>query len=111
MLSSQLWEYCLHPAHHAPVRQYWSATLYDRETHALISEVSHAACSSQTPGLQVNADGSVDLYFGPTAPKGKESNSTPTDPKGEFEVLFRFYGPLPSLFDKSWKLPDMELVK
>lgn len=95
----------------APVRQYWSATLYDRDTHALIREMSHAARSSQTPGLQVNPDGSVDLYFGPKAPAGKESNWTPTDPKGEFEILFRFYGPLPPLFEKTWVLPDVEPVK
>jgi len=94
----------------APVRQYWSATLYDRDTHALIREMSHAARSSQSPGLQANNDGSVDLYFGPEPPKGKESNWTPTDPKREFEVLFRFYGPLPSLFDKSWVLPDVEPI-
>jgi hypothetical protein len=95
----------------APVRQYWSATLYDRKTHALIREVPIAGRSSQSPGLQVNADGSVDLYFGPKAPAGKEANWAPTDPKGEFEILFRFYGPLPSLFDKSWGLPDIEPVE
>lgn len=103
--------YRLNVPANAPIRQYWSATLYDRETHALIREMSHAARSSQSPGLQVNADGTVDLYFGPTAPAGKEANWTPTDPRGEFEVLFRFYGPLPSLFDRSWVLPDIELVK
>jgi hypothetical protein len=103
--------YRLNVPANAPVTQYWSATLYDRNTHALIREMSHAARSSQSPGLQVNSDGSVDLYFGPTAPKGKESNWTPTDPEGEFEVVFRFYGPLPTLFDKSWVLPDIELVK
>jgi hypothetical protein len=27
---------------------------------------------------------------------------------GGFEVLFRFYGPKKPLFDKSWKLPDIE---
>ncbi len=48
----------------APAKQYWSATLYDRETHALIRNMSHAARSSQSKGLQVNKDGSVDLYFG-----------------------------------------------
>ncbi|MFO0806504.1 MAG: DUF1254 domain-containing protein [Gemmataceae bacterium] len=95
----------------APIRQYWSATLYDRDTHALIRNMSHAARSSQSKGLQVNEDGSVDLYFGPKAPDGKESNWVPTEPKGKFEILFRFYGPLPSLFDKTWVLPDVELVK
>jgi hypothetical protein len=103
--------YKLNVPANAPVRQYWSATLYDLGTHALIREMSHAGRSSQSPGLQVNADGSVDLYFGPQAPAGKESNWTPTDPKGKFEILFRFYGPLPSLFDKTWVLPDVEPVK
>lgn len=103
--------YRLNVPANAPVRQYWSATLYDRETHALIREMSHAARSSQSPGLLVNADGSVDLYFGPQAPAGKEANWTPTDSNGEFDVLFRFYDPLPALFDKSWKLPDIEAVK
>jgi hypothetical protein len=103
--------YKLNVPANAPVRQYWSATLYDLKTHALIREMAHAGRSSQSPGLQVNADGSVDLYFGPKAPEGKESNWTPTDPNGKFEILFRFYGPEPALFQKTWVLPDVELVK
>ena len=39
-----------------------------------------------TKQLQKNDDGSVDIYFGPKAPKGKESNWLPTDPKRRFEV-------------------------
>ena len=45
------------------------------------------------------------------APDGNESNWVPTDPKGRFEVLFRLYGPKKALFDKTWKLPDIEEVK
>jgi hypothetical protein len=92
----------------APIRQYWSATLYDRATHALIREVPRPSRSSQSPGLQKNLDGSVDLYFGPKAPAGKESNWAPTTANGKFEVLFRLYGPDKALFDKTWKLPDIE---
>jgi len=92
----------------APVNQYWSATVYDRETHALIRNMQRVSRSSQNPGLQKNADGSVDVYFGPKAPAGKESNWIPTRAVGEFEVLFRLYGPEKSLFDKTWKLPDIE---
>ena len=80
-------------------------------THALIREVPHAGRSSQSPGLQTNADGSVDLYFGPKAPAGKEANWTPTRADGKFEVLFRFYGPEPALFDKTWVLPDIEEIR
>ena len=91
-----------------PIHQYWSATLYDRVTHALIREMPRTGRSSQSPGLQVNSDGSVDMYFGPKAPAGKESNWSPTRADRRFEVLFRFYGPLPPLLDKTWVLPDIE---
>jgi len=94
----------------APVRQYWSATPYNRKTHALIREVAHAGRSSQSPGLQSSSNVSVELYFGPTPPAGKEANCTPTKPSEMFEVLCRFYGPEQALFDKTWVLPDIEEV-
>ena len=83
-----------------PVRQYWSATVYDRATHGLVRNMTRASRSSQSPGLQINGDGSVDVHFGPAAPPNKESNWVPTSPDGEFEVLLRFYGPDKSLFEK-----------
>ena len=67
--------------------------------------------SSQSTGLQVNPDGSVDLYFSHKASAGKESNWIETGNGKNFEVMFRFYGPEKPLFDKSWKLPDIEEVK
>jgi hypothetical protein len=94
----------------APVRLYWSATVYDRATHALIRDMAWSSCSSHKPGLQKNADGSVDIYFGPKAPAGKESNWIPTSTNGKFEVLFRLYGPEKPLFDKTWRLPDIEKI-
>jgi len=94
----------------APVTQYWSMTVYDRATHAFIRKAKWVGRSSQTPELQWNADGSADLYFGAKAP-GPKSNWIPTDPKGRFEVLARFYGPQKALFEKTWKLPDIERIK
>ncbi|HJR75568.1 MAG TPA: DUF1214 domain-containing protein [Nitrospiraceae bacterium] len=103
--------YRLNVPANAPVKLYWSATAYDRATHALIRNMSWSSRSSITPGLQKNADGSVDIYFSPAAPAGKESNWVPTDQKGKFEVLFRLYGPKKPFFEKTWKLPDIEEVK
>jgi hypothetical protein len=94
----------------APVKQYWSATVYDRETHALVRNMPRASVASISPGLQKNADGSVDVYFGPKAPAGKDANWAPTDASGKFELLFRLYGPEKPLFDHTWKLPDVEKV-
>jgi hypothetical protein len=91
-----------------PVKQYWSATVYDLDTGALIREVPVVARSSFSQGLAHGADGSVELRFGPKAPAGGEANWIPTRPGGRFFVVFRFYGPERALFDKSWQLPDIE---
>lgn len=94
-----------------PVSQYWSAVVYDRVTHALIRGASSSSKSSLTRGLMTNPDGTVDLYFGPKAPSGKQSNWTPTKAGDRFEVILRLYGPQKPLFDKTWTLPDIVSVK
>ena len=94
----------------APVEQYWSATLYDSETHALIKHVPRASRSSNAAEVQRNPDGSVDLWFGPGAPDGHDANWVPTQPARGFEVMFRLYGPTEALFKKTWALPDIEKV-
>ncbi|SCY96205.1 Uncharacterized conserved protein [Flavobacterium anhuiense] len=93
-----------------PVKQYWSITVYNRETHTFIRNSKWAARSSQTPGIKKNTDGTVTLYFGPKPPPEGESNWVPTDPNGDFELLARFYGPTKTLYDQSWKLNDVEKV-
>jgi hypothetical protein len=91
-----------------PVAQYWSVTAYSRATHTLIREMPWASRSSLNPALKKNADGSVDLFFGPKAPPVGKSNWIPTDPKGQFEILFRFYGPGKPLMEKTWRLTDIQ---
>ncbi len=93
-----------------PVEQYWSLTAYDRETHALIRNMDRASRASNNAELAKNEDGSVDIYLGPKAPEGKAANWIPTDPARKFELMFRLYGPKQELFDKTWRLPDVEEV-
>ena len=91
-----------------PVTLYWSVTAYDRSTHTLIRDVPWASRSSNTPGLHVEADGSVRLFFAPVPPDGRSANWIPTQRDGRFEVLCRFYGPQPAFFDKTWRLPNLK---
>lgn len=102
--------YRLHVPASAPVHEYWSATAYDGRTHALIRDTPCSSRASTSSNLATNPDGSVDIYFGPTAPDGASSNWVPTKACNAFEVIFRFYGPDQALFDKTWKLPDIEKV-
>jgi hypothetical protein len=100
--------YRLNVPPNVPVEQYWSVTAYDRQTHALIKNMPRASRSSQIPELQRNSDGSVDIYFGPKAPAGKETNWVPTDAARKFELMTRFYAPKTEFFDRKWVLPDVE---
>ena len=47
----------------ASVMQYWSATVYDRATHALIRDWSGPSRSSQIPGLQTNETDPSDTTY------------------------------------------------
>ncbi|SFB05607.1 Uncharacterized conserved protein [Rhizobium sp. NFR07] len=100
--------YRLHVPADVPVEQYWSVTVYDRETHALVKGVDRVSRASNAAEVRKNSDGSVDLYFGPSAPSGLETNWIPTVAGRRFELMFRLYGPTKRLFDKAWRLPDVE---
>ena len=93
-----------------PVRDFWAVTLYDLETASYIRDVEKGSVDSNTQDLKKNADGSIDLYFGPKAPDGLQANWLPTDPERRFFMLFRFYGPEPGVRDGSFELNDIELI-
>lgn len=93
----------------APVKNFWSVTLYDLDTRCFIENTEEIADRSSRMDLVKNADGSVDLYFGPKAPRGFEKNWIPTVPDKAWFAYFRFYGPTQAYFDRSWSLPDIEL--
>jgi hypothetical protein len=104
--------YRLHVPANPPAKQFWSVTVYDEKNRQmLINETKRMDVSSRNPKVVKNADGSTDVYVGPTAPKGLEDNWVQTKPGEGWFVLFRFYGPTEKLFDKSWVLGDFEKVK
>jgi hypothetical protein len=104
-------QYRLRVPANMPVKDFWSVTVYDYETRSMVQTDTNVAAKSSYDKLITNPDGSVDLYFGPTAPAGKESNWVKTVPGRGWWVWFRFYGPTEPFFDKSWKLPDFEKMQ
>jgi hypothetical protein len=100
--------YILHVSASVPVSEFWSITPYDMETSALFPNSPKLAVSSMNKDLVKNADGSVDVYIGPTAPAGKEANWIFTPSGKKWFPWFRFYGPTKDLYTKSWKMPDIE---
>ena len=104
--------YRLHLPPNAPVKQFWSLTVYDVATRCLIDNKEQLADrSSRQPDLVKNADGSVDLYIGPKAPAGFEKNWIPTVPGRAWFPYFRLYAPTEAHFDRTWILPDFEKMR
>lgn len=95
-----------------PARDFWSFVIYDNQTRSMLqTDARFPSLGSQAKGLVVNADTSVDIWFGPTAPAGHESNWIQTVPGKGWSAILRLYGPLQSWFDRTWKPGDIELVK
>ena len=93
-----------------PAKDFWSVIVYSMETKSFVRDVPRVGLSSRNADtMHANEDGSYDVYFGPKAPKGKESNWIPTGE--DFFLLFRLYGPESKDFYKSWMLGDLEKVK
>lgn len=93
-----------------PIKLFWSVTLYDVDTRALILNQQKIADRSSRMELRKNADGSVDIHCGPKAPAGFEMNWIPTVPGKNWFAYFRFYQPTEAYFDRSWPLPDFVQV-
>ncbi len=94
-----------------PAAAFWSMTLYSSDSRSMLQNPTNDAARSSYDKLKINADGSIDLYFGPKAPAGNENNWIETVPGKGFYPMLRFYSPKEGRFDGTWKLPDVELVK
>ena len=92
-----------------PVKDFWSLVLYDNQTRSMLqTDEQFPSIGSQKKGVAVNPDTSVDVYFAPKAPAGKESNWVQTWPGKGWFVILRLYGPLQPFFDKTWKPGEIE---
>jgi len=94
-----------------PAADFWSVVIYDPQTRSEL-QTGHEFPSknSKRNPLTENADGSVDLYFGPEAPAGHESNWIQTVPGKGWYTILRLYGPLETWFDKTWRPGEIELL-
>jgi hypothetical protein len=95
-----------------PEKNFWSFTVYDTQSRSMLqTDQQFPGVSNLTKGLTVNPDKSVDIYFGPKAPAGKENNWMQTMPGKGWSTIFRLYSPLKPWFDKTWRPSEIEPIK
>jgi len=104
--------YRLHLPPNIPAKDFWSLIVYDPQTRSLLqTDQQFPSAGNQREGIGINTDNSVDVFFGPAAPPGKEANWIQTIPGKGWWVILRLYGPLESWFDKTWKPGEIEIVR
>jgi len=101
--------YKFHLPPNIPASNFWSVIVYDKYTHLIIhTDQPWPSIFSSSSKLEVNQDGSVDVYFGSKPPPGKESNWVKTIPGRGWNMILRLYYPTESWFNKSWKPGKIE---
>jgi hypothetical protein len=104
--------YRIHLPAGIPAKNFWSFVLYDNRTRSeLQTDARFPSIGSQKKDIVTNTDGSVDVWFGSTAPQGHEANWAQTVPGKGWNVLLRLYGPQQAWFDKTRTPGEFELVK
>ncbi|MBN2631786.1 MAG: DUF1254 domain-containing protein [Rhodobacteraceae bacterium] len=93
-----------------PAKNFWSVVVYDALSRSLLDNGQPFPSLSSCTKPDTNADGSVDIYFGPEAPEGSRNWIRTVPGKGWFP-FFRFYGPTEPYFDKTWQLEDIVEVQ
>ena len=94
-----------------PESRFWSVMVYDRQTRSMLqTDQTKPDIGSQSGTVETNSDGSTDVYFGATAPEGKENNWLQTVPGKGFFVILRLYSPEAAFFDQSWRPSEIEPV-
>lgn len=95
-----------------PAKDFWSIVAYDPQTRSeLQTGQPFPSRNNKKDDFAVDADGSVDLYFGPEAPGGSVSNWIETVPGKGWFILLRLYGPLEPWFDQTWRPGEIRLIK
>ena len=92
-----------------PAALFWSLTLYDPITGSGLDNGQPFPSLNAMDKPVTNADGSTDIYLGPSSP-GPGKNWMRTLPDQGFFVILRLYGPKQAFFDQSWKPGDIEKI-
>lgn len=100
--------YKLHLPPNIPIQNFWSVIVYDNQARSMIqTDQQFPSVGSQQKDLVVNTDGSVDVYFGPKAPKEKV-NWIQTLPGNGWNTILRLYSPTEAWFNKTWRPSEIE---
>jgi hypothetical protein len=102
--------YRLHVLPDIPAGNFWSVVVYDSLSRSELQGGQPLPSVSSYTNPVINADGSIDILFGPEKPEGNVNWIQTVPGKGWFP-MFRFYSPTEAYFEKTWKLEDITKLR
>jgi hypothetical protein len=102
-------QYKIHLPAEIPVKEFWSLLVYDCKTNLLIKTLQlWPSINSNMNDLSYCEDGSIDIYFGPKVPEGKEKNWIQTLPRKKWRIVLNLYDPTESWINNIWRPGNVE---
>lgn len=96
-----------------PINAFWSLSMYQFEPDGrgffVDNSLNRYTIGDRTPGLQYEADGSLQLKFQHNAPQNT-ANWLPC-PTGRFSLAIRLYLPKPDLLEGRFVMPEVEKIQ
>ncbi len=100
--------YRIHFTQLFPVNAFWSITMYDNRTHALVpNPLERYALGDRSP-LTYNSDGSLEIYIQHDKPNSKHIANWLPAPICGFYLVLRFYLPKEALLKNEYHYPLIE---
>jgi hypothetical protein len=104
--------YKLHLPPNIPAKLYWAVTAYNPIDGTMPETSQQFPSRNQFDKVKTNADGSVDLYFGPSKPAASpDENWIQTLPNRALLIAVRLYGTGAEFYDQTWKPDDVVKIK
>ncbi len=104
--------YKLHLPAGIPAAAFWAVTIYNPADGTMPQTDQPFPSRNGLDKPQYNADGSIDLYFGPTKPQDVNDKNWLQTLRGKaFLVALRLYGSETAFLDQTWKPDDIVKVK
>lgn len=95
-----------------PAKNFWAVTLYNITDGTMPETEQLIPSKNGYENVAKNPDGAIDLYFGPTKPKGVGDMNWIQTVKGrDFMAIIRLYGADLAFFDQTWKPDDIVKLK
>jgi hypothetical protein len=97
------------PGQLPPARAFWSLAMYEvtpeGRAYFIDNPLSRYAIGDRTPGLNRNADGSLEIFLQAGRPAGERLSNWLPAPAGPMRLVLRAYEPAEPLLDGSWRMP------